>query len=57
MLKEQKDEDWNMGHIVHILTNRRYGEKCITYAESHDQVFEVVCGQQTFQLLISGSCW
>lgn len=27
-----------MGDIVHTLTNRRYGEKCIAYAESHDQV-------------------
>lgn len=38
ILKEQKDEDWEMGHIVHTLTNRRYKEKCIAYAESHDQV-------------------
>ncbi|XP_029026979.1 1,4-alpha-glucan-branching enzyme [Betta splendens] len=37
ILKELKDEDWNMGNIVHTLTNRRYGEKCIAYAESHDQ--------------------
>ncbi|MGH0166757.1 UNVERIFIED_CONTAM: hypothetical protein FKN15_051359 [Acipenser sinensis] len=37
ILKELKDEDWNMGNIVHTLTNRRYGEKCIVYAESHDQ--------------------
>eukprot|EP01029_Cantina_marsupialis_P006252 TRINITY_DN1682_c0_g1_i1.p1 TRINITY_DN1682_c0_g1~~TRINITY_DN1682_c0_g1_i1.p1 ORF type:complete len:812 (+),score=248.18 TRINITY_DN1682_c0_g1_i1:71-2437(+) len=36
-LKEQKDEEWNMGHIVFNLTNRRYREKTITYAESHDQ--------------------
>lgn len=26
-----------MGHIVHTLTNRRYMEKHIAYAESHDQ--------------------
>merc|ERR1719352_2128615 len=26
-----------MGHIVHTLANRRWGEKCIGYAESHDQ--------------------
>merc|ERR1712192_129859 len=32
-----KDEDWSMGHIVHTLTNRRYQEACIGYAESHDQ--------------------
>jgi 1,4-alpha-glucan branching enzyme len=24
MLKEQSDDEWKMGHIVHILTNRRY---------------------------------
>ncbi len=38
LLKEQKDDDWNMGNMVHTLTNRRYGEKHIAYAESHDQV-------------------
>ncbi|XP_030255021.1 1,4-alpha-glucan-branching enzyme [Sparus aurata] len=37
ILKELKDEDWDMGNIIHTLTNRRYGEKCIAYAESHDQ--------------------
>ncbi|XP_030633725.1 1,4-alpha-glucan-branching enzyme isoform X2 [Chanos chanos] len=37
ILKELKDEDWNMGNIVYTLTNRRYSEKCIAYAESHDQ--------------------
>jgi 1,4-alpha-glucan branching enzyme len=26
-----------MGDLVHTLTNRRYGEACIGYAESHDQ--------------------
>jgi 1,4-alpha-glucan branching enzyme len=37
LLKEVRDEDWNMGHIVHTLTNRRWNEKTIAYAESHDQ--------------------
>ncbi|QRV91091.1 alpha-amylase [Ceratobasidium sp. AG-Ba] len=37
LLKESKDDDWEMGHIVHTLTNRRYREKTISYAESHDQ--------------------
>ncbi|RWW21303.1 hypothetical protein GW17_00014549 [Ensete ventricosum] len=32
-----KDEDWKMGEIVHTLTNRRWLEKCVAYAESHDQ--------------------
>lgn len=31
-----------MGNIVYTLTNRRYLEKCIAYAESHDQVNEYV---------------
>ncbi|CAL9102190.1 unnamed protein product [Musa acuminata var. zebrina] len=31
------DEDWKMGEIVHNLTNRRWLEKCVAYAESHDQ--------------------
>lgn len=37
MLKEQRDEDWNMDDIIFTLTNRRYQEKTIAYAESHDQ--------------------
>lgn len=37
LLKEEKDENWGMGHICHTLTNRRYKEKTIAYAESHDQ--------------------
>lgn len=31
------DFTWNMGNIVHTLTNRRYAEDCVAYAESHDQ--------------------
>ncbi|XP_071954680.1 1,4-alpha-glucan-branching enzyme-like [Antedon mediterranea] len=37
LLKEVKDEDWNVGNIVWTLINRRHGEKSIAYAESHDQ--------------------
>jgi len=33
----QSDEQWQMGDIVHTLTNRRWLEKSIAYAESHDQ--------------------
>ncbi|KAJ3163849.1 alpha-1,4-glucan branching enzyme [Geranomyces variabilis] len=36
-LKEKKDEEWEMGHITHTLTNRRYKEPAIAYCESHDQ--------------------
>ena len=31
------DENWDMGNLVFTMENRRYGEKCIAYAESHDQ--------------------
>jgi len=37
LLKEKSDEDWNIGDIVHTLTNRRWRESCIGYCESHDQ--------------------
>lgn len=37
LLKEKKDDDWEMGHIVHTLTNRRHGERVVAYCESHDQ--------------------
>ncbi|KAF8737953.1 hypothetical protein AX14_012132 [Amanita brunnescens Koide BX004] len=37
LLKHKQDDEWNLGNIVHTLTNRRYGEKSIAYCESHDQ--------------------
>lgn len=37
ILKETKDDDWNVSDICWTLTNRRYKEKTIAYAESHDQ--------------------
>lgn len=37
LLKESRDEDWDLGSICHTLTNRRHLEKSIAYAESHDQ--------------------
>ncbi|XP_024981033.1 1,4-alpha-glucan-branching enzyme 2-2, chloroplastic/amyloplastic-like isoform X1 [Cynara cardunculus var. scolymus] len=36
-LLKLRDEDWKMGDIVHTLTNRRWSENCVAYAESHDQ--------------------
>lgn len=36
-LLKLRDEDWKMGDITHTLTNRRWSEKCVCYAESHDQ--------------------
>ncbi len=37
LLKEKDDNDWPINEIWWTLTNRRYSEKCIAYAESHDQ--------------------
>ncbi|KAF5393004.1 hypothetical protein D9757_001315 [Collybiopsis confluens] len=37
LLKHKKDQEWELGNIVHTLTNRRHGEKSIAYCESHDQ--------------------
>lgn len=36
-VKEKKDEDWDLEEIYHTLLNRRFHEKHIGYAESHDQ--------------------
>lgn len=37
ILKELKDEDWDIANIVHTLENRRWKEPSIAYVESHDQ--------------------
>jgi 1,4-alpha-glucan branching enzyme len=37
LLKEFKDDAWNMGNIAFVLTNRPFKEKTVAYAESHDQ--------------------
>lgn len=37
LLKETKDEDWNVSEICWTLSNRRWMEKAVAYSESHDQ--------------------
>ncbi len=37
LIKDQKDEDWNVGQIFHELTSHRADERVVSYAESHDQ--------------------
>jgi hypothetical protein len=37
LLKHVRDEDWEMMDLVNALCNRRYTEKTVAYAESHDQ--------------------
>ena len=37
LLKDTRDEDWNMNALWHEMTTRRPHEKVIGYCESHDQ--------------------
>ena len=37
LIKETFDEDWDMGKLMHELTQHRPEEKIISYCESHDQ--------------------
>lgn len=37
LVKDTPDENWDMGHLVHELTQHRPEEKVISYCESHDQ--------------------
>lgn len=56
ILKEKKDEEWNMGEIWYSLTNRRYGEPNVAYCESHDQA---LVGDKTlaFRLMDAEMYW
>jgi len=37
LVKDMRQEDWDMHYLWHELTSCRPGEMCIGYAESHDQ--------------------
>jgi len=37
ILKHKSDEEWDISEMWGVLSNRRYKEKTIAYAESHDQ--------------------
>ena len=37
LVKEKRDEDWNLGDLYRAMLNRRRDEKHIGYSESHDQ--------------------
>ena len=55
-LKERRDEDWDLSALYHVLLDRRFGEKHIAYAESHDQA---LVGDKTlaFQLMDQAMYW
>ncbi|KAJ6351985.1 hypothetical protein OIU76_001239 [Salix suchowensis] len=48
-LKNKGDLEWSMNEISWSLTNRRYTEKCIAYAESHDQS---IVGDKTIAFIL-----
>lgn len=50
LIKEYKDEDWNLGMIWHELTNRN--APTVAYAESHDQA---LVGDQTILFRLAGA--
>lgn len=48
-LKNKSDADWSMTELSWTLTNRRYTEKCVSYAESHDQA---IVGDKTIAFFL-----
>ncbi|MCI6085764.1 MAG: alpha amylase C-terminal domain-containing protein, partial [Selenomonas sp.] len=56
LIKEKKDEDWHPSGIYWELTNRRQGERTISYCESHDQA---LVGDKTiiFRLIDADMYW
>jgi 1,4-alpha-glucan branching enzyme len=58
LLKEVKDEDWNVEEMMRELTNRRNDEKTISYVECHDQsivggktlIFELIDADMYFAM-------
>lgn len=51
-LKEQKDEEWDLGQLLHELTTKRPEEKTISYSESHDQA---LVGDKTLVFRLLGA--
>jgi len=51
LTKDTPDEAWSVGNIWGTLTNRRFSEKHIGYAESHDQS---IVGDQTLAFRLMG---
>ncbi|MDR3270369.1 MAG: alpha amylase C-terminal domain-containing protein [Peptococcaceae bacterium] len=51
ILKERRDEQWNLGELWYELNRRRPGEPVIAYCESHDQA---LVGDQTLIFRLAG---
>lgn len=56
VIKERRDEDWNLGEMFSVMLNRRRDEKHVAYAESHDQA---LVGDKTlaFRLMDQEMYW
>ena len=56
LIKEKADDAWNMNELFHTMMNRRFGEKHVGYAESHDQA---LVGDKTiaFRLMDAEMYW
>ncbi len=56
LLEKRQDEEWQVGEMYHMLTNRRQHEKHIAYVESHDQA---MVGDKTvaFRLMDAAMYW
>lgn len=56
LLKHKQDQDWKPEEMWGVMTNRRYGEANIAYAESHDQA---LVGDKTiaFRLMDQEMYW
>jgi 1,4-alpha-glucan branching enzyme len=52
LVRKVKDQDWNMHHIWHNLTDHRPEERTISYVESHDQA---IVGDKTMIFELVGS--
>ena len=56
IIKEKTDEQWDVSHLLHELSQHRAEEKTISYAESHDQA---LVGDKTliFRLVDKDMYW
>ena len=56
VIKERRDEDWQLGELYGAMLNRRHDEKHVAYAESHDQA---LVGDKTlaFRLMDAEMYW
>ena len=55
LVRDIRDENWNIGYLWHELTNRRADEQTVNYVESHDQA--LVGGKTFFFQLVDAAIY